>query len=67
MRVSISDEATESLLETILQRTVADLASSNEWDEDSLKALGGLLTTTTTPSQESLMAILHRHDPREEP
>lgn len=54
-----------SLLEQILQRTLADLAASGEWDAESLDSLKGLLVTSTTPSQNSLMAVLHGRDAQE--
>lgn len=54
-----------SLLEQILQRTLAGLATSREWDTNSLNSLKDLMKASTTPSQDSLMAVLHGRDGQE--
>ena len=54
-----------SLLEQVLQRTLADLAASGTWDAESLESLKSLLTISTTLSQNSLMAFLRSRDTEE--
>jgi len=54
-----------SLLEQVLQRTLADLAASGTWDAESLESLSSLLTISTTLSQNSLMAVLRSRDTEE--